>query len=112
MQPLFTWSICAGLAGISGLSFWASTLSLPAMVSHHPVNTEVSTNTDIVVGAFDPSDDDRGSGRLRHRVSQMHLSFRGSGRVNPNPTEPNPPNAVLQSYRGSGRIQPITPGLG
>lgn len=111
MQPFFTWSIYACLAGASGLSFWVSTLSLPTLVSDYPTNTEVSTNTNISVSAFDPSDDDRGSGRLRQRVVRMTLSFRGSGRVNPNPTDPKPPSAVLQVYRGSGRIQP-NPSLG
>ncbi len=52
------------------------------------------------------SDDDRGSGRLANRAEhQNHLSFRGSGRIHP---EPQPPAHVgsdsTAPYRGSGRL--------
>lgn len=53
------------------------------------------------------SDDDRGSGRLSNQAQGMELiSFRGSGRINPE-TEPST-DAVspdrTPNYRGSGRL--------
>ncbi|TVQ06564.1 MAG: hypothetical protein EA368_16710 [Leptolyngbya sp. DLM2.Bin27] len=51
------------------------------------------------------SDDDRGSGRLS-RVPAIAgwLSFRGSGRIDPNPPKPGSSWYAPLAYRGSGRI--------
>lgn len=94
------------MAGAAGLGLWTS---IPPL-AHASLAEIDEVDQSVLVTASDNSDDDRGSGRLRQRASLMHLGFRGSGRVNPAPVQPAPPQAVLYGYRGSGRIQPITPG--
>jgi hypothetical protein len=54
------------------------------------------------------SEDDRGSGRLsREPAIAGWISFRGSGRIDPNPPTPSPSWQTPMTYRGSGRINAL-----
>jgi hypothetical protein len=102
MQPLSSPFSQTAWVCVTGLSLWGITvgqfLSFTPTAQPQPVPQ---------TQALDPNEDDRGSGRLRYGSPVLELSFRGSGRISPNPSKPGSVQAgYRQAYRGSGRIDP------
>ena len=103
MKPFSSWPIRICLAGVGGLAIGASLLGdLPTPLGQgttHPLRPTLLAQ-----------EDDRGSGRLRQRPPNYNISFRGSGRIQPDPRRPDfQAQATSMAYRGSGRIQPLDP---
>lgn len=100
MNSSSPWPVRIGLASVTALILGGSLIpELPTLAGQDMAPTLAA------------QDDDRGSGRLRPRTQNHKVSFRGSGRINPDPARPNPPQnqAIFTTYRGSGRINPLNP---
>ncbi|MBE9139697.1 hypothetical protein IQ254_21280 [Nodosilinea sp. LEGE 07088] len=84
---------------------WAASLGLLIVTPALGLATQYQQNAQPLPQVTNRSDDDRGSGRLR-RVPAIakELSFRGSGRIAPNPPNPDASWHLPTAYRGSGRI--------
>ncbi|MGB3308551.1 MAG: hypothetical protein WA939_06540 [Nodosilinea sp.] len=98
-RPLITY--LAYVASL-GLLLTATPLGLSAALQSYAEATLRAT-----IGA----EDDRGSGRLSRvpAIAGTRLSFRGSGRLDPQPPTTSSSWHSPLAYRGSGRItQPIT----
>jgi hypothetical protein len=107
MPSSLTLSITAGLACATGLGL------LTIAGSNLPTPQATDFPREPLTRSLNSADDDRGSGRLRNqaRLPITPISFRGSGRINPEPIPGQNKAFWQQAYRGSGRIQPITPGV-
>ncbi|MGF1566477.1 MAG: hypothetical protein ACFCVD_00095 [Nodosilinea sp.] len=94
-RPLTTCLACAtGLGLFAGLSDLTPAQSAPLL-------------SFLASQASDPTDDDRGSGRLAtESILQPPWSWRGSGRIDPN-SDASAKAPLIQidiAYRGSGRV--------
>lgn len=107
MKSFSPWPLRTCLTGIAGL-----TLAGSALIVVPPTPAAPGTAQDAAQRAtLTTQDDDRGSGRLRQRIPSHRLSYRGSGRVNPDAQRPIPQTrAIPMAYRGSGRVTPLIPG--
>ncbi|MFH7244543.1 MAG: hypothetical protein ACHWZW_17035 [Spirulina sp.] len=106
MQSFSAFSVQLCLVGVAGLTLGSALCAdFSALAGNH------SPQSDHFQSLLSAQEDDRGSGRLRHRSSAPWVSFRGSGRVDSDRGErPNPPSRTADvAYRGSGRIQPLDP---
>lgn len=107
MKSLSPWPLRTCLTGIAGL-----TLAGSALLGATPTPTAPGTAQDVAQRpTLTAQDDDRGSGRLQQRTPGHRISYRGSGRVNPDSQRPIPQTrATPMAYRGSGRVTPLIPG--
>ncbi|NJL46653.1 MAG: hypothetical protein HC929_03020 [Leptolyngbyaceae cyanobacterium SM2_5_2] len=82
MQTYLTFPLSTGLA-------WAAGVGLLFLASY-PLDIPLTVGySGLMVRAADPTDDDRGSGRVSGLSADASLwSFRGSGRVDPNHQTP------------------------
>jgi len=100
MNSSSPWPVRIGLASVTALTLGVSWIpEFPTLAGQDMAPT------------LSAQEDDRGSGRLRQRTLNYKISFRGSGRINPNSDRPTPPQnkATFTAYRGSGRINPLDP---
>jgi hypothetical protein len=90
------------------MTYLASAVSLGLLVTAAPVNlgfTALQSSPEVMLRVAARSEDDRGSGRLSRMPAVVDsLSFRGSGRITPNPPVPVVGSLSPVAYRSSGRI--------
>jgi len=96
MHPSYPCSLVTRLACAASLGLLTTTASLS--LSGLQFNAEAAQRVTL------RTEDDRGSGRLSRPAITGWFSFRGSGRIDPNPPTPSSDWHTPMAYRGSGRI--------